>query len=173
MRCYVLVKKESRKFQDSENFQRSDCSLGFKEVFCKISRNYIHKQRNSAEFKKLSHNVARSRGALWARAKASLNVSSIRAAFVFIFATFQCFLNFPMIKIAAVNRLIILTPRLHTIIFIHIRKIVNYISLLLVYVKICTYNKKQCQRQNQWVVADGLGTKIVGNKMFQNAKGIR
>ena len=54
MRCDVLVKKESRKFQGSENFQRGDCSLGFKEVFCKISRNYIHKQRNSAELKKLS-----------------------------------------------------------------------------------------------------------------------
>ena len=64
VRCDVLVKKKSRKFQGSENYQRGDCSLGFKEVFCKISRNYIHKQRNSAELKKLSLNVARSRGAL-------------------------------------------------------------------------------------------------------------
>ena len=54
VRCDVLVKKESRKFQDSENFQRGDCSLEFKEVFCKISRNYIYKRRNSAELKKLS-----------------------------------------------------------------------------------------------------------------------
>ena len=54
MHCDVLVKIESRKFQDSENFQQGDCSLGFKEVFCKISRNYIYKQRNSAELKKLS-----------------------------------------------------------------------------------------------------------------------
>ena len=46
VRCDVLVKKESRKFQDSENFQRGHCSLRFKEVFCKISRNYFHKQRN-------------------------------------------------------------------------------------------------------------------------------
>ena len=52
--CDVLVKKESRKFQDFENFHRVDCSLGFKDVFCKISRNYIYKQRNSAELKKLS-----------------------------------------------------------------------------------------------------------------------
>ena len=54
MRCDVLVKKESRKFQESENFQRGDCSLGFKKVLCKISSNYINKQRNSAELKKLS-----------------------------------------------------------------------------------------------------------------------
>ena len=41
--------------------ERGDCSLGFKEVFCKLSRNYIHKQTNSAELKKT---VARLRGAL-------------------------------------------------------------------------------------------------------------
>ena len=54
MRCDVLMKKASRKFQDSENFQQGDYFLRFKEVFCKISRNYIHNQRNSAELKKLS-----------------------------------------------------------------------------------------------------------------------
>ena len=54
VRCDVLVKKESRKFQGSENFLRRDCHLGFKEVFCKILRNYIYRQRNSAELKKLS-----------------------------------------------------------------------------------------------------------------------
>ena len=62
VRCDVLVKKESRKFQDSENFQRGNCSLGFKEVFCKLSRNYIHKQKNSAELKKT---VAQRRAITW------------------------------------------------------------------------------------------------------------
>ena len=62
VRCDVLVKKESRKFQYSENFQQGDCSLGIKELFCKISRNYIHKQRNSAELKKI---FAQRRAIMW------------------------------------------------------------------------------------------------------------
>ena len=44
----------TRKFRGSENFQPGDCSLGFKEVFCKFAHNYIHKQRKSVDLKKLS-----------------------------------------------------------------------------------------------------------------------
>ena len=92
MRCDVLVKKESRKFQGSENFQRGDYSLGSKEVFCKISRNYIYKQRNSAELKKT---VARSRGALWAWALASFNLLNILEGIVLYSPTFsEIVLNF-------------------------------------------------------------------------------
>ena len=36
VRCDVLVEKESRKIQESDNFQRGECSLGLKEDFGKF-----------------------------------------------------------------------------------------------------------------------------------------